>query len=170
LKCENNNHSWQPLYYVYREKQVPADNSIAEGHRLSEKSIAQPFKDCYHFFRTNGKLLYKVELPMARWKVQNKYFMVSHNLRYPGSCPSLLRHAKREKRPRSLPATGSVVTASLKDVPVAAEYVAQTQSSHLVNIQARVSGFSTGVCTPRGRGERGPGPFPDGPQTVQGPA
>ncbi|RPI36780.1 MAG: efflux RND transporter periplasmic adaptor subunit [Nitrospiraceae bacterium] len=35
----------------------------------------------------------------------------------------------------------SVVTVSLKDVPVAAEYVAQTQSSHLVNIQARVSGF-----------------------------
>jgi membrane fusion protein (multidrug efflux system) len=29
----------------------------------------------------------------------------------------------------------------MKDVPVAAEYVAQTQSSHLVNIQARVSGF-----------------------------
>jgi len=28
-----------------------------------------------------------------------------------------------------------------KDVPVAFEYVAQTQSSHLVNIQARVSGF-----------------------------
>ncbi|HBD09412.1 MAG TPA: efflux transporter periplasmic adaptor subunit, partial [Syntrophobacteraceae bacterium] len=28
-----------------------------------------------------------------------------------------------------------------KDVPVSFEYVAQTQSSHLVNIQARVSGF-----------------------------
>lgn len=28
-----------------------------------------------------------------------------------------------------------------KDVPVAFEYIAQTQSSHLVNIQARVSGF-----------------------------
>ncbi len=35
----------------------------------------------------------------------------------------------------------SVITISLKDVPIASEYVAQTQSSHLVNIQARVSGF-----------------------------
>jgi membrane fusion protein (multidrug efflux system) len=30
---------------------------------------------------------------------------------------------------------------ALRDVPVTFEYVAQTQSSHLVNIQARVSGF-----------------------------
>lgn len=28
-----------------------------------------------------------------------------------------------------------------KDVPVAFGYIAQTQSSHLINIQARVSGF-----------------------------
>lgn len=35
----------------------------------------------------------------------------------------------------------SVVTINLQDVPFTAEYVAQTQSSHLVNIQARVSGF-----------------------------
>lgn len=35
----------------------------------------------------------------------------------------------------------SVITISQKDVPIASEYVAQTQSSHLVNIQARVSGF-----------------------------
>lgn len=35
----------------------------------------------------------------------------------------------------------SVLTITPQDVPVAAEYVAQTRSSHLVNIQARVSGF-----------------------------
>ncbi len=35
----------------------------------------------------------------------------------------------------------SIVTVEAKDVPVSFEYVAQTQSSHLVNIQARVSGF-----------------------------
>jgi membrane fusion protein, multidrug efflux system len=34
-----------------------------------------------------------------------------------------------------------VMTVEPKDVPVVFEYVAQTQSSHLVNIQARVSGF-----------------------------
>ncbi len=34
-----------------------------------------------------------------------------------------------------------VIGVSPKDVPVSVEYVAQTQSSHLVNIQARVSGF-----------------------------
>ena len=34
-----------------------------------------------------------------------------------------------------------VVEVAAKDVPVFFEYVAQTQSSHLVNIQARVSGF-----------------------------
>jgi len=35
----------------------------------------------------------------------------------------------------------TVIDVVQRDVPVAAEYVAQTQSSHLVNIQARVSGF-----------------------------
>ncbi len=35
----------------------------------------------------------------------------------------------------------SVVTVAPADVPVSAEFVGQTQSSHLVNIQARVSGF-----------------------------
>ena len=35
----------------------------------------------------------------------------------------------------------TVITVEAKDVPVGVEYVAQTQSSRLVNIQARVSGF-----------------------------
>lgn len=38
-----------------------------------------------------------------------------------------------------LPVTTFIVEA--RDVPVSFEYVAQTQSSHMVNIQARVSGF-----------------------------
>lgn len=41
----------------------------------------------------------------------------------------------------SSPHEVSVITITPQDVPVVAEYVAQTQSSHLVNIQARVSGF-----------------------------
>jgi len=40
----------------------------------------------------------------------------------------------------SLPVV-TVIDVVQRDVPVAFEYVAQTQSSHLVNIQARVSGF-----------------------------
>jgi membrane fusion protein, multidrug efflux system len=39
------------------------------------------------------------------------------------------------------PAVVTVMELVQKDVPVSFEYVAQTQSSHLVNIQARVSGF-----------------------------
>ncbi len=39
------------------------------------------------------------------------------------------------------PPSVSVIEVVPADVPVSAEYVAQTQSSHLVNIQARVSGF-----------------------------
>src|SRR5512143_431264 len=35
----------------------------------------------------------------------------------------------------------TVIEAVRRDVPVIFEYIAQTQSSHLVNIQARVSGF-----------------------------
>ncbi|MFH0997293.1 MAG: efflux RND transporter periplasmic adaptor subunit [Pseudomonadota bacterium] len=39
------------------------------------------------------------------------------------------------------PPVVTVVTVTPKDVPVSVEYVARTQSSHLVNIHARVSGF-----------------------------
>jgi membrane fusion protein, multidrug efflux system len=54
----------------------------------------------------------------------------------------LLLSCKSEKKVSAPPTL--VVTVSevvQKDVPVAFEYVAQTQSSHLVNINARVSGF-----------------------------
>ena len=46
---------------------------------------------------------------------------------------------EEKSQPRSAEVT--VITVEAKDVPVSAEYVAQTQSSRLVNIQARVSGF-----------------------------
>lgn len=39
------------------------------------------------------------------------------------------------------PPAVTVIEVTQKDVPVVSEHVAQTQSSHLVNIQARVSGF-----------------------------
>ena len=46
---------------------------------------------------------------------------------------------KEKSQPKSAEVT--VITVEAKDVPVSGEYVAQTQSSRLVNIQARVSGF-----------------------------
>jgi membrane fusion protein, multidrug efflux system len=46
-----------------------------------------------------------------------------------------------EKKVSAPPPVVTVMDVVQKDVPVAFEYVAQTQSSHLVNIQARVSGF-----------------------------
>ncbi len=54
----------------------------------------------------------------------------------------LFPSCKAEKKAASPPPPlVTVITISPKDVPIASEYVAQTQSSHLVNIQARVSGF-----------------------------
>lgn len=53
--------------------------------------------------------------------------------------PAACRNPKEVPTP--LPPVVSVVEVVPRDVPVAFEYIAQTQSSHLVNIQARVSGF-----------------------------
>ena len=44
-------------------------------------------------------------------------------------------------KPPSPPPAVSLITISPKDVPVFFEYIAQTQSSQLVNIQARVNGY-----------------------------
>jgi len=55
---------------------------------------------------------------------------------FPGACKS------EKKAPAAPPPpVVSVMEVVPSDVPVSFEYVAQTQSSHLVNIQARVSGF-----------------------------
>jgi membrane fusion protein, multidrug efflux system len=48
---------------------------------------------------------------------------------------------KEEAQVMTPPREVSVVKGRLQDVPVSFEFVAQTQSSQLVNIQARVSGF-----------------------------
>ncbi|MEW6585101.1 MAG: efflux RND transporter periplasmic adaptor subunit [Nitrospirota bacterium] len=53
--------------------------------------------------------------------------------------PLACRSEKKESAPP--PSVVTVMEIAAKDVPVSFEYVAQTQSSHLVNIQARVSGF-----------------------------
>ena len=47
----------------------------------------------------------------------------------------------RQEAPAPLPPLVTVVEIVQRDAPVSFEFVAQTQSSHLVNIQARVSGF-----------------------------
>ncbi len=47
----------------------------------------------------------------------------------------------QKKAPAPAPPVVTVMDIVPRDVPVTFEYVAQTQSSHLVNIQARVSGF-----------------------------
>jgi membrane fusion protein (multidrug efflux system) len=55
------------------------------------------------------------------------------------------------REPPPTPAKGpidvTVLTVERKDVPVTAIYVAQTQSSQAVNIQARVSGWLDKRCT-----------------------
>lgn len=48
---------------------------------------------------------------------------------------------KRPAKPPPAPLEVTTITVAASDVPVSAEYVAQTQSSQAVNIQARVSGF-----------------------------
>ena len=53
-------------------------------------------------------------------------------------CPSCSSEKKSSTPP---PPDVTVLEVIRKDVPVVFEYVAQTQSSHLVNIQARVTGF-----------------------------
>lgn len=47
----------------------------------------------------------------------------------------------QESKPDKTPIEVTTVVVTPKDLPVAFKYVAQTQSSHQVNIQARVSGF-----------------------------
>jgi membrane fusion protein (multidrug efflux system) len=48
---------------------------------------------------------------------------------------------KPKAAPPQPPPSVTVVTVTSRDEPVSTEFVGQTQSSHLVNIQARVSGF-----------------------------
>ncbi|HLX27936.1 MAG TPA: efflux RND transporter periplasmic adaptor subunit [Casimicrobiaceae bacterium] len=68
--------------------------------------------------------------------------------RLPRTCVAfcaLLLVAACGKQERAVPPQAAIevttITVAARDVPVAAEYVAQTQSSQAVNVQARVSGF-----------------------------
>jgi membrane fusion protein (multidrug efflux system) len=95
-------------------------------------------------FEKNGKCLKKGGLPME----QRLHANPSWFLRFlaTGICVAMafLSPACETKKEASAPPPPPVVTVMeivQKDVPVSFEYVAQTQSSHLVNIQARVSGF-----------------------------
>ncbi len=54
---------------------------------------------------------------------------------------SACKEEKAAPAASSQPLLVSVMEIIPRDMPVCFEYVAQTQSSHLVNIQARVSGF-----------------------------
>src|SRR5882672_477552 len=55
---------------------------------------------------------------------------------------SLAGCAKEDKAaPPKAPTAVTTITVAAQDTPIATEYVAQTQSSQAVNIQARVSGF-----------------------------
>ena len=74
---------------------------------------------------------------------------------------------EEKSQPRSAEVT--VITVEAKDVPVSAEYVAQTQSSRLVNIQARVSGFlDKRVYTEGAMVKEGQTLFLMDPEAVQG--
>ncbi len=55
------------------------------------------------------------------------------------SACSTTKNEAKDNKAEGIPVTAIIVEA--KDIPVSFEYVAQTQSSHLVNIQARVTGF-----------------------------
>jgi membrane fusion protein, multidrug efflux system len=58
-------------------------------------------------------------------------------------CSALILNGCKEKESVSAPSPPIVLTITVipRDVPVSVEYVAKTESSQLVNIQARVSGF-----------------------------
>ena len=54
----------------------------------------------------------------------------------------LVTGCKKASKPQAAgPTEVSIIKVELRDTPVAFEYVAQTQSSQLVNIYSRVSGF-----------------------------
>ncbi len=83
---------------------------------------------------------------MKTTSIQHRWLRVYARLSFTlGMClVSFFLGCKEEQKaappPRS-PAAVTIVRVSPKDVPVTFQYVAQTQSSQLVNIQARVNGY-----------------------------
>lgn len=76
----------------------------------------------------------------SRWKINSNHFQFFIAIFFITAflCISCSSEKKASTAP---PPAVTVMEVVQKDVPVVFEYVAQTQSSHLVNIQARVSGF-----------------------------
>ena len=86
-----------------------------------------------------------------------------------GALSLLTACGKEAPKPAPAPLEVSVVTVKPGNIDISREYVAQTQSSQAVNIQARVSGFlDKRVYTEGAVVKDGPGAVPDGPETVPG--
>ena len=84
------------------------------------------------------------DLPMAQRFHANPSWLLRFFATSMVVATAFLSTGCESKKEASAPPSPPVVTTIdiiQRDVPVSFEYVAQTQSSHLVNIQARVSGF-----------------------------
>jgi multidrug efflux pump subunit AcrA (membrane-fusion protein) len=82
----------------------------------------------------------------------------------------LLTGCEKQEAPKPPPAEVSTVTLTPQTVPVSDEFVAQVESSHQVEILARVSGFLDRILYKEGDdGEGRAGHVPDRPEAVPGP-
>ena len=88
-----------------------------------------------------------------------------------GALSLLAACGKEAPKPAPAPLEVSIVTVKPGNIDISREYVAQTQSSQAVNIQARVSGWlDKRVYTEGAVVKDGPGDVPDGPEAVPGAA
>jgi len=94
-------------------------------------------------FEKNGKCFQKGDLPMEQRLHANPSWLLRFLAPAMVVATAFLSTGCESKKEASAPPPPVVTTMDIvqRDVPVSFEYVAQTQSSHLVNIQARVSGF-----------------------------
>ena len=105
----------------------------------SRMSIASLVRKCYHLTARSRKGVLEMQQrhktnASTRVRFLTTCIIVVAVI-FPLSCKS------KKKTPAPSPPAVAVMEVVQRDVPVSFEYVAQTQSSHLVNIQARVSGF-----------------------------
>lgn len=83
-------------------------------------------------------MLYPEEIPFYKIKYSHLIFLLGVFLLSLFSCGKSKTPAEQSNKE---PVIVTSFFIQAQDVPVSFEYVAQTQSSHLVNIQARVNGF-----------------------------
>ena len=98
-----------------------------------------PYKiiESYVYRRTSMTIAEKKRMSHDRFKpLLLACFVIAASLAI-----TILAGCKKEQQAIALPPEVTVMEIVQKDVPVSFEYVAQTQSSRQVNIQARVSGF-----------------------------